>query len=119
MVRNALFRRVQAAAFERYDELAELDGPHGFGTDQWREALDRYFEEYDEIRTDADARAASLLEIDRGRDAIEAGHWRFRQVLLDPAGDRAWAIEGVVDLEASETEGDAVILVQRVADLGG
>src|SRR5690606_37469198 len=43
VVRNALFRRVQAAAFERYDELAELDAPYGFSGDAWRDALDGYF----------------------------------------------------------------------------
>src|SRR5690606_11022913 len=37
MVRNALFRRVQAAAFERYAELHDLDGPQGFGEDRWRD----------------------------------------------------------------------------------
>lgn len=127
MLRNALFRRVQAAAFERYDELAELDGQHaaalggatasGFGEQRWRDALAGYFAEYDEIRIDADARAAGLLEIDRAAEAIAAGVWRFRQVMLDPQGDRDWGIEGVVDLAASEAEGEPVVRVERVGPL--
>jgi hypothetical protein len=40
--------------------------------------------------------------------------WRFRQVLDDPAGDHDWAIEGVVDLSASEEAGEPVIRVERV-----
>ena len=119
MIRGALFRRVQAAAFERYDELAELDGPGGFGEDRWRDALDGYFTEYEEIGVDADARAANLLQIDRGSEAVAEGVWRFRQVLLDPEGDRDWAIEGVVDLGESEAEGEPVIRVERVGPLSG
>lgn len=114
MLRNALFRRVQAAAFERYGELAELDGGGGFSEQRWRDALAGYYTEYDEIRTDGDARASALLELGRGEEAISDGVWRFRQVLLDPAGDRDWAIEGVVDLEASEAEGEPVVRVERV-----
>jgi len=127
MLRNTLFRRVQAAAFERYDELAELDGihaaalggvgSHGFGEQRWRDALAGYYTEYDEIRIDADARAAGLLELDRGAEATAAGVWRFRQVLLDPEGDRDWGIEGVVDLAASEAEGEPVVRVERVGPL--
>ncbi|KIP53133.1 DEAD/DEAH box helicase [Leucobacter komagatae] len=112
MVRNALFRRVQAAAFEQYDELEALDAPHGFGVQRWREALDGYFTEYDEIRVDADGRAAGLLSLDRSTAA--AGVWGFRQVLLDPAGDLDWAIEGEIDLAASELEGEPAVRVTRV-----
>ncbi|SDQ27597.1 DEAD/DEAH box helicase [Leucobacter chromiiresistens] len=112
MLRNALFRRVQAAAFERYGELAELDAARGFGEQKWRDALSGYFDEYDDIRIDADARAASLLELDRS--SAPEGFWRFRQVLLDPRGDHDWAIEGSVDLAESEAEGEPVVRVERV-----
>lgn len=119
MLRNALFRRVQAAAFERYDVLAEVEsqhatGPGGFNEQRWRDALAGYYTEYDEIHTDAEARAARFLEIDRGAEAVAAGVWRFRQVLCDPEGDRDWGIEGIVDLGASEREGEPVIRVERV-----
>ncbi|XPP26051.1 MAG: DEAD/DEAH box helicase [Leucobacter sp.] len=112
MVRGAIFRRVLAAAFERVGELEELDGPHGFGAERWEAALDGYFAEYDAIGTGPEARSAALLEIDRGGAGEQI--WRFRQVLDDPAGDRDWAIEGTVDLAASEEDGEAVIRVERV-----
>ncbi|WP_336992889.1 DEAD/DEAH box helicase [Leucobacter sp. VD1] len=120
MLRNALFLRVQAAAHERYELLGELDGSAAgnFGEQRWRDALAGYFTEYDEIRIDADARAAGLLEIDNGAEAVAEGVWRFRQVLLDPAGDRDWGIEGFVDLAASEVEGEPAVRVQRVGPLG-
>ena len=119
MLRNALFRRVQAAALEQYDVLSELDGSHGFPEQRWRDALAGYFTEYDEIRIDADARAAALLELDRGPDALAAGEWRFRQVLLDPEGDRDWAIEGTIDLAESEAEGEPAVRVSRVGPFEG
>ena len=115
MVRNALFRRVQAAAFERFAELEELDAAHGFGADQWRESLAGYFTEYEEIGVDADARSASLLTLDRSRSA--EGVWDFRQVFQDPAGDHDWGIVGTIDLEASEEAGDAIVQVTRVGPL--
>ena len=117
MLRNALFRRVQAASFERYAELAELDAARGFGEQKWRDALELYFDEYDDIRVDADARAASLLELDRS--SAPEGFWRFRQVLLDPNGDHDWAIEGSVDLAESEAEGEPVVRVERVGPFAG
>ena len=117
MLRNALFRRVQGAAFERYDELAELDAARGFGEQKWRDALAGYYDEYDDIRVDADARAASLLELDRS--SAPEGFWRFRQVLLDPNGDHDWAIEGSVDLAESEAEGEPVVRVERVGPFAG
>lgn len=117
MVRNALFLRVQAAAFERYAELAELDGPHGFSADDWRDALDGYYTEYEAIGVDADARAAALLELGEWSAARANGQWSFRQVLLDPAGDRDWGIEGVIDLAESEQLGEPAVRVHRVGPL--
>lgn len=115
MLRNALFRRVQAAAFERYAELAELDGPHGFGEQRWRDALDGYYMEHDDIRVDGDARAAALLDLDRS----DAASWRFRQVLLDPDGDQDWGIEGRIDVPASDEAGEPVVIVERVGPFVG
>ncbi|MBP1327457.1 superfamily II DNA/RNA helicase [Leucobacter exalbidus] len=117
MLRNALFRRVQGAAFERYSELAELDGPGGFSEQKWRDALAGYYTEYDEILLDGDARSAALVQIDRS--SADEGIWRFRQVLLDPENDRDWRIEGTVDLEKSELEGEPVVRVDRVGPFAG
>ncbi len=117
MVRNAVFRRVLAAAFDRVDELGELDGAHGFGADEWDRALERYFDEYDSMGSGAEARSAKLLTVDRS--GAGAGVWRFRQVLDDPAGDHDWSIDGVVDLAASAEAGDAVIRVERVGPREG
>lgn len=112
MVRNAIFKRVLAAAFDRVEDLAALDGPHGFGESEWDAALEKYYDEYDSMGSGAEARSSKLLTLDRSQAG--SGLWHFRQVLDDPAGDHDWAIEGVVDLEASAEAGDAVVRVERV-----
>jgi hypothetical protein len=109
LVRNAMFRRVELAALERYDDLAELDAADGWDADRWADALDAYFEEHEEIRTGPDARGPKLLQIEQ-----EPELWRVRQVFDDPAGHRDWGISAEVDLRASDEEGRAVLHVTSV-----
>ncbi|MFF5625036.1 DEAD/DEAH box helicase [Microbacterium sp. NPDC012755] len=107
LVRNELFRRVQLAAREDVESLAELD-PH-FGADAWSDALDAYFADHDDILTGADARSSSLILVTEG-----ASEWTVRQILDDPAGDHDWGISATVDLAASDEEGAAVVTVTGV-----
>ena len=120
MVRNAVFQRVQAAAHENYQRLAELDAEHGFSRRQWEQALDNYFSEYDQIGTGASARAAALFQLDTDSDS----RWEFTQTLEDPHDDRDWHIRGFVDLGESDQQGEPVVVVEYVgphgsADPGG
>jgi len=110
LVRNELFRRVQLAALERDDELAELDPDV-----DWPGALDRYYDEHDEIGVGPAARSPQLVAIDE-TDAGK-GVWRVEQTIDDPAGDRDWRIRAEVDLEASADEGAAVVRVTEVVRL--
>lgn len=107
LVRNELFRRVQLAAREDVDALAELDP--SFGADAWSDALDGYFADHDEILTGADARSSKLLLFTEGATA-----WTVRQILDDPAGDHDWGISATVDLAASDEAGAAVVTVTGV-----
>ncbi|MRX44438.1 DEAD/DEAH box helicase [Agromyces kandeliae] len=110
LVRNELFRRVQLAALERDEELAELDPDVG-----WPDVLDRYYAEHDDILTGGPARSPRLVTIDE-TDAA-AGTWRVEQVIDDPAGHHDWRIRGEVDLEASAEEGTAVVRIAEVVRL--
>ncbi|MFC9561160.1 DEAD/DEAH box helicase [Agromyces sp. NPDC056965] len=110
LVRNELFRRVQLAALERDDELAELDPDAG-----WPDALDRYYAEHDEIGTGPAARSPRLVAIDEADTAN--GMWRVEQTIDDPAGDHDWRIRAEVDLDASAEEGAAVVRVTEVVRL--
>ena len=107
LVRNELFRRVQLAAREDVNALAELDPD--FGAARWDAALDAYFAEYDEILTGADSRSARLLLLrEDGRI------WTARQIIDDPSGDHDWGISATIDLAASDEAGEAVVAVTAV-----
>ncbi|AXI76411.1 DEAD/DEAH box helicase [Peterkaempfera bronchialis] len=109
LVRNEMFRRVELAALERYDELGALDGEFGWDADRWADAMDAYWDEHDDLGTGPDARGPKLLLIEE-----ERGLWRLRQVFDDPAGDHDWGITAEVDLAASDDAGRAVVRVTAV-----
>jgi hypothetical protein len=120
MVRNAMFRRVDLAARQRWEELGQLDGEAGWDAQEWQEALADYFAVHDRIETSATARSAALfvLRENESAPAEEGGrHWAVRQVLDDPAGDHDWGIEAVVDLDATDDSGDVVLRIVGVGEL--
>ncbi|NBM20240.1 RNA helicase [Streptomyces sp. GC420] len=112
LVRNAMFRRVELAALDKVAELGELDAESGWDEEAWGEAMDGYWEEYDDLGTGPDARGPKLLMIE---EQPEHGLWKVRQTFADPNGDHDWGISAEVDLAASDEEGRAVV---RVTDVG-
>ncbi len=112
LVRNAMFRRVELAALDKVEELGEMDADSGWDADAWGEAMDAYWDEYDELGTGPDARGPKLLRIE---EDAEHGLWKVRQTFADPNGDHDWGISAEVDLAASDEEGRAVV---RVTDVG-
>jgi superfamily II RNA helicase len=114
MIRNALFRRVDLAARERWDDLGALDAENGWDADRWAEALDDYFDDHDEIGTGSDARGPGLLLIEEGETT-----WTVRQILDDPDGDHDWGISAEIDLAASDEFGEPVVRITAVDRLDG
>lgn len=114
LVRNALFRRVELAALEKYHQLGELDAEAGWDADRWADAMDAYWDEYDDLGTGPDARGPKLLLIE---EQPEHGLWRVRQTFADPNGDHGWGLSAEVDLAASDEEGRAVIRLTDVGEL--
>ncbi|MEV0372866.1 DUF3516 domain-containing protein [Streptomyces sp. NPDC050636] len=112
LVRNAMFRRVELAALDKVEELGEMDADSGWDVDAWGDAMDAYWDEYDELGTGPDARGPKLLQIE---EDAEHGLWKVRQTFADPNGDHDWGISAEVDLAASDEEGRAVV---RVTDVG-
>lgn len=114
LVRNAMFRRVELAALDHVAELGEMDADAGWDEDRWGEAMDAYWDEYEELGTGPDARGPKLLSIE---ERPEDGLWRVRQTFADPNGDHDWGISAEVDLAASDEEGRAVVRVMDVGQL--
>jgi hypothetical protein len=111
LVRNAMFRRVELAARQRWEDLGDLDGDAGWDATRWQAALSGYFELHDEIGTGAGARGPALLQIAHGQ-----AFWEVWQAFDDPAGDHDWGIRARVDLAASDEAGEAVVEVLEVGD---
>jgi superfamily II RNA helicase len=107
LVRNELFRRVQLAALDDIDSLAELDPDF-----DWDAALEAYYADHDFIGTDADARSAAMLVVDEG-----AFQWTVQQIIADPAGDHDWRIHATVDLAESAERGVAAVRITGFAAL--
>ncbi|MGB3954908.1 MAG: DUF3516 domain-containing protein, partial [Brooklawnia sp.] len=115
LVRNAMFRRVQLAAADDPDGLAELEdaGTRALSGDDWDQALGDYYDEHDSIATGAEARSPALFSIADER----ARRWQVRQIIADPQGNHDWQIQAEVDLDASDERGELVLQVTRFARL--
>ncbi|MCZ9338927.1 DUF3516 domain-containing protein, partial [Streptomyces sp. TRM76130] len=74
-------RRVELAALDQVEELGAMDGDAGWDADAWGEAMDKYWDEYDDLGTGPDARGPKLLVI---REEPEDRLWRVRQIFDDP-----------------------------------
>ncbi len=145
MVRNAMFRRVELAARDRWEDLGRLEEdaaalpepPRDVLLDGagWDAALEAYFAEHESIGTDADARGPAMFAVEAVRgtppgtkvvvgadgtaQAREGEHrlWRVRQTLADPAGHHDWVIEAVADLDATDEVGELVLATTALTRL--
>ncbi|MFI2304117.1 DUF3516 domain-containing protein [Actinacidiphila glaucinigra] len=114
LVRNAMFRRVELAALDRFGELGEMDAASGWDANAWADAMDAYWDEYEDLGTGPDARGPKLLQIE---ERPAEGLWKVRQTFADPEGDHDWGISAEIDLTASDEEGRAVVKVTAVGAL--
>lgn len=115
MVRNAMFRRVELAAYDDVDALAALE-PKGspMTVDAWDDALGEYWDEHDDILLDGDARGPALFVVDK-----YAAKWHVRQIIADPEGNHDWSITAVVDLPASDEAEQLVLTTTSFARTDG
>jgi superfamily II RNA helicase len=78
--------------------------------DDFSLALEPFFEAYDALRFDHQARLAEHCQITDTGDHT----WRVLQVVLDPADDNLWYIEGAVDLRDGASAEGPLIAVTRI-----
>ncbi len=123
MVRNASWRVVIALSRKAYDrtiellqDLSEDDErlPKDADGEVWSEprlaeTFVPYWEEYDAMLLDADARNPARASLEQG-----AATWRVRQSLSDPEAHLEWALEFEVDLDASRALNKPVLTLLRV-----
>ena len=112
MVRNEAFRVVSHLARQDHEAVAEM--PRGAG-ERWRpseiEALMAdYWDFYDSIGIDADARSAAYFDWDRSTGTVT-------QILADPDGHGEWRVEATVDIDASREAGEAVLVLDDIRKL--
>lgn len=115
LVRNAMFRRVQLMDLEDTATLGALDKDWGYGVHEWEDALDDYYAAHDYVGIDAAARSPQYFMLDESHEHDEHT-WKVRQIIDDSDGDRDWAIEGVVDLDATQDSGEVVFQSYEVSD---
>ena len=96
-VRTAAFGWVELLARRQYGVLAERTG---WDVDRLIEAMGPYWDEYDALLVDADARSATHVEF-----VDEPGRWVVTQFLADPDGDGEWRFTAAVDLERAMADG--------------
>ena len=120
LVRNAMFRRVELAAFGRWTELAALEPDSEWDEQAWTDAMAAYREEYPavtgfatNIGTGPGSRGPELFMVTEGPET-----WTVRQTFDDPEGDRDWGISATVDLAESDEIGEAAVTVTSVGPFG-
>jgi hypothetical protein len=102
MIRTAAFGWVELLAARSYGVLADRTG---WSDMQLGEAMGPYWETYDAILIDGDARSASSFDLREERDDDGPGRWVITQRLVDPDGDGEWRFVATVDLAAALEEG--------------
>lgn len=116
LVRNALFHRVELVAYDKPEELAALDADWGYGLRAWQDTLDELYDEHVEINTDAGARSVDFFKVDDSQETSEHV-WRVQQTFDDIEGDRDWGIAGILDIDATQDEGQAVFVEYHVGPI--
>lgn len=128
MVRNAMFQRVQLFGDEQDARLEALDyladGAIPFTSDNWADALDDFFGQYEDLDDSPAARAPEFFRISTAPELSNAemadvgttagDYWLVSQILVDPSGNHEFAINAVVHLEASNEQGSPAVTTLSV-----
>ena len=116
MVRNFFFRLVELFAYEKEDQLAGmLDYLDPDARLDWPQAMDDYFDEYDDVDLGPDARGPEHFRI----EDTTGRRWPVTQIIKDPDGDNAFQLHGVVDLDASDEAGEVRLASLEMRGLRG
>ena len=115
LIRNAMFRRVRLMDLDQPDKLGALDKDWGYGVHEWEDVLDDYYDEHEYVGIGAEARSPELFMLDDKHENDEHT-WKVRQIIDDSDGDHDWAIDGIVDLDATQDTGEVVFHDYKVSN---
>lgn len=121
VVRNAMFRRAELFSQEKEEALAGLQREQSPGSDwadpdRWADALDGFFDDYEDVYVDAKSRSLEHFRLDKN-PPDKPGFWHAVQVLDDNRGNHDWGIHAWIDLAASDEAETAVVTVHHVGEL--
>ncbi len=105
LVRNAMFRRVELAALNRWEQLGELETEAGstMGAEDWRAALEDYFDAARRHRHRARRPRSADADHREGRAQLA----RCSRSSVTPTATTTGGSTRLVDLAASDDEGAA------------
>ena len=114
-IRGELQSIVRCLAAKQYDEVQSLLHPSAralWERDAVEAALEPFYDRYETIIADDRARKTHLSVINE----IEPRVWRVRQVLLDEADDRYFALDGEVDLRDEKNPAEPLVRLKTIAE---
>ena len=80
-----------------------------------QQGFDDYYDEHEYVGIGAEARSPELFMLDDKHENDEHT-WKVRQIIDDSDGDHDWAIEGIVDLDATQDTGEVVFHDYKVSN---
>ncbi|MEE3257245.1 MAG: DUF3516 domain-containing protein, partial [Actinomycetota bacterium] len=113
MIRNGAFRWLQLFARADYPGLAASALGGLSDPDSVEDAATAYWDEFDQVSTDADARSSRWVTIDSPGD----NQFLVEQIVCDPEGFNEWRLKGFVDLLESREAGEAVMKLTEITRL--
>jgi hypothetical protein len=119
LVRNAMFQIMRALASRDYEEAAECvaDGERPWTPQELEAAMQGFYEEHSEIRTDPVARSPSntIIRDETSGAGVPSGVWEISQIICDAEGDNDWMLDCVIDLDRSRKAEKPVVTLRRIA----
>jgi len=114
-LRAELHELVRALAKRRHDDAVACVRPppepeEAWTAERFEEALAPFYEQYDRILFNHEARQADKTRIEKVGPSL----WRVTQVLVDPAGDNLWHLDGVVDLGKGQSLESPLFQLRRI-----
>ena len=114
-IRAELHGIVRALSLRDYEEAARCCRQRSENDETWtparlEEAMAPFFEEFEELRADHEARLADKTRVRE----IGEHRWEVQQVLVDPRDENVWLLEGIVDLADDHAPEGPIIEIDRI-----